>query len=121
MEKTPLPFYIKLSSSLISITLILLLLYLGKGVLIPLFFASIFCIFLIRPCSFLERHGFHHAVAALICMVLAIGFASTVIYFISAQLITFKNDLPALQNNLNNGFNNVQAYLQEHYHIAPKK
>lgn len=121
MQKIPFPYYLKMSSSLITITLMLLLMYVGKNVLVPLFFASIFCIFLIRPCNFLERLGLHHALAAIICMVLAIGVASTIIYFISVQLVSFKNDLPALQANLNNGFNNFQHYLQEHYHITPRK
>jgi len=121
MQKILFPYYLKLSSSLITITLMLLLLYAGKNVLIPLFFASIFCIFLIRPCNFLERLGLHHALAAIVCMVLAIGVASTIIYFISMQLVSFKNDLPALQTNLNNGFSNFQYYLQQHYHITPGK
>ncbi|HEY0299068.1 MAG TPA: AI-2E family transporter [Arachidicoccus sp.] len=121
MEKTSFPFYLKLSSSLITITLLLLLMYLGKSILMPLFFASIFCIFLIQPCNFLERLGLHHALAAIICMVLAIAVATMVIYLISSQLISFKNDLPALQANLNAGFNHFQQYLQEHYHIAPHR
>lgn len=121
MQKTSLPFYLKMSASLIIVTLILLLLYLGKNVLIPLFFAAIFCIFLIRPCNYLESKGVHHAIAAIICMVLAIGIASTIIYFISIQLVAFKNDLPALQSNLNKGFNNFQHYLQQHFHVTSRK
>ncbi|WP_197492223.1 AI-2E family transporter [Arachidicoccus ginsenosidimutans] len=121
MDNNSNPFYLKLSSSLITITLLLVLLYVGRSVLTPLFFAAIFCIFLIAPCNFLERHGVHHAIAAIICMLLAIVITATIIYFISAQIISFKEDLPALTKNLNKASDNVQLYMQEHFHVTPGK
>ncbi len=121
MENNSKPYYLKLSSTLITITLLLLLLYVGRNVLIPLFFASIFCIFLIKPCNYLERKGVHHAIAAIICMLLSIIVMGTIIYFISTQIVAFKNDLPTLSNNLNKASDNLQTYVQQHFHISYSK
>lgn len=121
MENNLKPFYLKLSSTLISITLILLLLYVGKAVLVPLFFAIIFCIFLIKPCDFLENKGVPHSLSAIICMIISILFMAWLFYFISEQLISFKEDLPAIGDNLNKAIDNSQLYIQRHFHISSSK
>lgn len=118
MENKTVPFYQKASNVLLMVTLILLLLYVGKGILVPLFIAAIICIFLIGPCNYLEKKGIHHAIAAIICMVAAIFLISAIFYFISEQLIDFKEDLPVLGANFNTAITHLQTYIQTHFHIS---
>lgn len=118
MEKKSFPFYMKASSVLLMITLILVLLFVGKSILVPLFIAAIICIFLIGPCNYLERKGIHHAIAAIICMLSAIIVISAIFYFISEQLIDFREDLPILGAHLNTALTRMQTYIQEHFHVS---
>ena len=117
MENKSNPFYLKLSSTLITIALLLVLLVAGRNVLVPIFFACIFCIFLIAPCNMLERWGVPRTLAVTICVLLALIVMSAVLYFISDQLISFKSAMPELINNLNKASDKAQNYLHKRYHI----
>lgn len=108
----------KISSVLLMVCLLLWLLFVGKTILVPLFIAAIICIFLIKPCNYLESKGMHHAIAAIICMLAAIILISAIIYFISEQLIDFKQDLPILEQHFNTALGNLQAYIQTHFHVS---
>jgi len=118
MEQKTFPFYMKISSVLLMICLLLWLLVVGKAILVPLFIAAIICIFLIKPCNYLERKGMHHAIAAIVCMLAAIVVIGAIIYLISEQLIDFKEDLPILEQHFNTALGNFQGYLQAHFHIS---
>lgn len=118
MENRPLPFYMKISSVLLMISLLLWLLFVGKTILVPLFIAAIICIFLIKPCTYLESKGMHHAIAAILCMLAAIFVIGAIIYFISEQLIDFKQDLPVLEEHFNTALGNLQGYIQTHFHVS---
>lgn len=118
MENKTFPFYMKISSVLLMLCLLLWLLFVGKSILVPLFIAAIICIFLIKPCNFLESKGMHHAIAAIICMLAAIIIIGGIIYFISEQLIDFKQDLPVLEEHFNTALGNLQAYIQAHFHVS---
>jgi len=118
MEQKTFPFYMKISSVLLMICLLLWLLFIGKSILVPLFIAAILCIFLIKPCNYLERKGMHHAIAAILCMLASIIIMGAIIYFISEQLIDFKEDLPILEQHFTTALGNLQIYLQQHFHIS---
>ena len=118
MENRPLPFYVKISSVLLMICLLLWLLFIGKAILVPLFIAAIICIFMIKPCNYLEKRGMHHAIAAIICMLAGIFIVGAIFYFISEQLIDFKKDLPVLEQHLNTALGKLQDYIQARFHVS---
>src|SRR4051812_2785653 len=111
------PFIVRLSSTLISIGLIILFMYIAKSVLVPLIFASLLCIVLITPCDYMEHHRVPRSVAAIICLVLAITAVFTIFYFISSQLANFRNDLPQLGQQLFNGIHKLQEWIQQKFHL----
>ncbi len=112
------PFIIRLSHSLLSIALILLLMYLGHTILVPLAFASLLCILLMGPCNFLERHKFPKGVAALLSVLAAIIIVGVVFYFISTQIIGFRDDLPKVAHELYVGIQDLQVWVQKKFHIS---
>ncbi len=112
------PFYIKLSHSLISISLILLLLYLGQNIFIPLAFACLFCILLIAPCRSMEKYGIPRGIAALISVILAITAVFIVFYFISSQIISFKNDLPHVGAQLFAAITDLELWVQKKFNVS---
>jgi putative permease len=111
------PFIVRLSHTLLSIGLIILFMYIAKSVLVPLIFASLLCIVLMVPCDYMERHRMPRSVAAIICLVLAITVVFTIFYFISTQIINFRNDLPQLGQQLFNGIHTLQVWIQHKFHL----
>ena len=112
------PFILRLSHSLLSIGLILLLMYLGHTILVPLAFASLLCILLMGPCNFLERHKFPKGLAALFSVLAAIIIVGIVFYFISTQIIGFRDDLPKVAHQLYVGIQDLQVWVQKKFHIS---
>ena len=73
------------ANTLITITLLLLLLYVGQGILKPLAFASLLAILLISPSRFFEKAGFPRGIAALISLLLAFVVFFVIFYLRNAQ------------------------------------
>jgi predicted PurR-regulated permease PerM len=105
------PFIVRLSHTLLSIGLIILFMYIAKSVLVPLIFASLLCIVLMVPCDYMERHRMPRSIAAIICLVLAITVVFTIFYFISSQIINFRDDLPKLGQQLFDGIHKLQLWI----------
>jgi putative permease len=111
------PFIVRLSSTLLSIGLIILFMYIAKSVLVPLIFASLICIVLMTPCDYMEHHRVPRSVAAIICLVAAITVVFTIFYFISSQIVNFRNDLPQLGQQLFDGIHTLQLWIQQKFHL----
>ncbi|TKK66011.1 AI-2E family transporter [Ilyomonas limi] len=111
------PFIVRLSHTLLSIGLIILFMYIAKSVLVPLIFASLLCIVLMVPCDYMERHRMPRSIAAIICLVLAITVVFTIFYFISSQIINFRDDLPKLGQQLFDGIHKLQLWIQQQFHL----
>lgn len=111
------PFIVRLSHTLLSIALIILFMYIAKSILVPLIFASLLCIVLMMPCDYMERHRLPRSIAATICLMLAITVVFTIFYFISSQIVNFRNDLPQLGKQLFDGIHNLQLWIERSFHL----
>ncbi len=118
MPPQPLPFYVKLSHTLISITLLMLLLYLGQHILVPVAFATLLSVLLMGFCNFLERHGMRRGIAAIVAVLLAIFSGLVILYLISSQLTRFENDLPAVGRQLMTALGELQDWAQQKFHLS---
>lgn len=112
------PFYTRLSLSLISIVLILFLLKQAESIFIPMSFAGLLSIMLISPCDFLEKKGVPRGIAALISLLVAVFLVVFVLYFISSQIISFRNDLPALITQFDTVLDNIQLWVKHRFHMT---
>jgi predicted PurR-regulated permease PerM len=121
MPVEPPPFYVKLSHSLISIVLIGLIMYLGQSILVPLAFAGLFAIILMSPCNRLEKLKVPRGIAAMLSVLLFLIIITVILYFISSQLISFKNDLPLLGVQLQEGIADLEVWIQKCFHISSSK
>lgn len=111
------PFIVRLSHTLITISLIILFMYIAKSVLVPLIFAGLLCIVLMTPCDYMERHRMPRSIAAIICVVLAITVVFAVFYLISSQIANFRNELPQLGQQLYSGIHTLQVWIQQKFHL----
>ncbi|HSC36452.1 MAG TPA: AI-2E family transporter, partial [Chitinophagaceae bacterium] len=89
----------------------------GKTVFIPLFFAFLVAMLLYPMCSFLEKHRFPRGVAAILAVLSFILVIGALVWFFSAQVISFSKDLPRLQSRFTILLNDVQDWFSEKYHI----
>jgi predicted PurR-regulated permease PerM len=102
---------------LISTICILLLLYWGKFLFIPLALAFIFAIFLYPLTKFFEERHFTKLMAASAAALLFFLFLCFVLYFFSAQLSQFIRALPEIKAKLDTVTENIQTWMAKTYHI----
>lgn len=111
-----LPFYAKLASVLLAITIIFTILYIGKGVLVPLIMALLFAI-LVRPVSvfFRRKLRFPNALASIITVTLFVVFILGILTFISVQIGNFSDDWETIEKNITIHIANLQNFVQESF------
>lgn len=112
------PAYLRISLNLITITLIATALYLGKGILIPLFFSMLLAILLHPVVSFMVRRKLDRVAAILISIILALCVIGVVVYFLSSQISHFLDDIPALKERLKDLATTVKHWVHNTFNIA---
>jgi predicted PurR-regulated permease PerM len=112
-----LPFYARVALTLFAIALVLLFMWAGKSVLIPLFFAFLIAILLHPLVRFFERIRFPRALASLVALLLFLVLIAGLFYFFSKQLSRLTRDLPAIQHKLSDRIQDVQDWINDKYHI----
>src|SRR5262245_58886728 len=105
------PYIVRLAAVLISITMIVIMLYYLKAVIIPLLFAVIFAVMLLPFCIRLEKWGFPRGLAAFIAVMataVVLGFLG---YILSAQISIFTEQVPVLSQKLNLMINDLRDFV----------
>ena len=108
----------RLASNLVIVLVVLILLYFGQEVLVPIVFSCLFALLLIQPCNFFERQGFPRLSAALITVLLGLLVFVMVSYFISSQIISFKNDLPLIAQRLAMYISHLKEWVVSRFHVS---
>ncbi|TLU98252.1 AI-2E family transporter [Dyadobacter luticola] len=112
------PFYQKLSQSLLAIGLIMLAIYLGQDIIVPLAMAGLIAV-LLRPVeSWLERIGVPKIVAISLAVLLAVVIVSAVTVVLSMQLADFSDEWPRLKRNLNEVYRDVRRWIRREYSVS---
>lgn len=119
--KSDYPGYIKLSFILISLALIITALYLGRGILLPLFFSGLLAMLLHPMVNFLHRKKLDRVVSILFCIVLSLFVIGIVLYFLSAQIGHFLDDIPALKQRLKEVEFSVKQWVQANFNIGMRE
>ncbi|MFA7446186.1 MAG: AI-2E family transporter, partial [Flavobacteriaceae bacterium] len=111
-----LPFYVRLASVLLALTLILLILYIGKGVLVPVLVALLFAI-LVRPIAlfFKRKLRFPSIVASIVTVFLFVVLILGVLTFISVQIGNFSEDWETIEQNITIHLANLQNFVQDSF------
>lgn len=120
MEATKRPFYIKLSLNLITIALLITAAYLGKNVILPIMFAILLATLLLPIYKFLQRKKFPKPLAILLPLVLTLVLIVSVVFLLSKQVIHFFDDLPTLNERVDELKEKVQHWVDDTAHIKVK-
>jgi predicted PurR-regulated permease PerM len=114
----PTPYYQRLFYNLVSLSLIMALLYMGQGILVPLFFSILMASVLLPAVSYLERKGVYRFIAILLMLVASFIFIVAVSYFLTDQMVNFFDDLPLIQRRLNNLEYTIHVWVRSTFSIT---
>jgi predicted PurR-regulated permease PerM len=115
------PFLLKLSFTLIAFCLIGGIIYIGQDIVVPLAFAILLSVLLLPANQFLEKKKFPRVLAILISLTIAIILITALVYFISTQVASFADDIPAIKKQLQLHFNTSQKWVYQQFHITRKE
>ena len=109
----------RLSYQLLMILLIGIFIYLGHGVLVPIYFSILLAILLLPITSLLRRWYIPGTLANFIAVILALALIASVVYFLSSQMAGFFNDIPSIREHLATHITTLQNWVFQKLHISP--
>lgn len=112
------PPFLRISLTLLTIALILTGLYLGRGILIPFFFACLLATVLNPAVNFLNRRKVDRVVSIILCLVSALGIIFGILYFLSTQVGAFLEDIPILKQRFAEVVVQVKVWVRENFNIG---
>ncbi len=120
MTEHQLPWYARASYVLLGISLVIIILYVGKDIFVPLAFAALFSALLFPLSDFLERHK----IPRLLSIFIAVAIASTVFAFlttvIAMQIGQFSDELPRLKKESMEYIDRLQTFIKDTWGITYK-
>lgn len=120
--KINLPFYVKLSLVLISLTAIIFFISIAQGIIIPLVMAILFAILLNPTVNFFKKRlRFPHVIASMAAVLLFVILIIGIFTFISFQISDIANDFDKIQENIQIHFRNMQHYVKQHFNISNRE
>ncbi len=111
------PLYVKITMALISVAIVLYGLDLASGLLVPLSFSFLFAILLHPLCSRLERWRVPRVLAIFICLIIIIAVLVGILFFITAQMMNFGEDLPGLQQKFDQLLGEMQVFVTNNFGV----
>jgi predicted PurR-regulated permease PerM len=116
-----LPLYLKLAQIIMGLLAFFFILYVGKVVLVPLIFATIFAILLNPVVNYLCRKNFNRIFAISAALIIAIFVVAALVFFLVSQIRMFGSSLPQFQEGFNEFFNDILQWVTRTFGIGPKK
>src|SRR5450432_2163363 len=112
------PFYARLALTLFAIALILLFMWIGKSILVPLFFSFLVAILLHPVVLFFEKRHLPRALASIIPVLIFMVLVLGLFYFFSHQVVRLSRDLPSLQAKVLQKWQDIQDWISDKYHVT---
>ncbi|RXK50968.1 AI-2E family transporter [Aquirufa rosea] len=114
-------YIIRLAAALISITLLVLGLYLLQDLLILLAAALVLALLLHPLASWLEKKGFPRSLSIAICLILTVAVISGILAILTVQMVEFASDWPIFIKKAESYISSLQSFLSRNLNISRKK
>jgi len=98
--------------------LIILLLYFGQTLFVPMFYGLFIAIVLYPICRWLEKHGFSKTMAISTGLFIVFLLFAVLLWLLALQFNAFLNDLPELKRKLQPALANLQKWLENNGNIS---
>ena len=102
----------------VTVVLLLLILYLGQTLFIPLFYGLFIAIVLYPVCRWLEQKGFSRSLAITIGLLAVFCLFGLLLWLLVLQVQALRHDWPALQEKLIPLLSGVQEWLRQQVGIS---
>ncbi|WP_379964771.1 AI-2E family transporter [Epilithonimonas sp. UC225_85] len=115
------PFYLKLSSILISIVILGFLAIVGEQILIPMVLGLLIAILLMPLSRFMEKRlRLPRSVSSILASLLALAIIGGVIYVLSLQVAKLANDWPQFQKQFVDLIDDLQGWISRTFGVRRK-
>jgi predicted PurR-regulated permease PerM len=113
------PFYVRLTFSLVSLIAITYIFYIGKTVIIPILLAFLFAVLLLPMAHFFNtKLRFPHALAVSITVILFVSLIIGILAFISYQISDIASDFADIRKNVTLFITDIQRYIRTNFHVS---
>ncbi len=116
-DRTDLPFFVKLSHISICLLSTFFVLYIGKSIIVPLLYATVFAILLNPAVTYICNKGLNRTLSILVILVIAFALVATLIYLISMQIGTFMDTLPVFKEKFAQVFRQGLGWISETFNV----
>lgn len=105
-------------SWLVSAAIVILLLYFGRTLFVPMFYGLFIAIVLYPICRWLERHGFSKSMAITTGLLIVLLLFAALAWLLMLQFSTFRHDLPELMTKLEPSLVEFQNWLVANFNFS---
>ncbi|WP_446717914.1 AI-2E family transporter [Dyadobacter sp. OTU695] len=118
VETSSPPFYQKFSLTLLAIGIIMVAIYLGQDIIVPLALAGLLAV-LLRPLEqWLMRIGIPKLIAITLALTIAVLIVSAVTVLISMQVADFSDEWPKLKRNIDHVYRDARRWIRREYSVS---
>lgn len=118
MQVKQYPFYLKGTTILFGLVLLTYSLSSLRGILTPIAFAMIIAILLNPLVNRFKQKKIPHIASILLSMLIGICVISSILYFLSSQIIGFSENWPLLKEKFNSLLSELQHWLETDFGLA---
>ncbi len=96
---------------------LVVVLYYGRVVLIPLIFAAILSMLMTPVCRKLDNLGFHRVLSSLTCILILLAVFACTLLIMFAQVNSFRQDIPMIEHKINTMIASLHTWLEQRFNI----
>lgn len=97
------------------------ILYIGRSILVPLIFATIFAILLNPLVNYLSSKQLNRICSIFIALLIAIFLTAALVYFVVSQAAMFSESLPQFKDSFKKLFNDILLWISHTFNISKIK
>jgi predicted PurR-regulated permease PerM len=112
---------VKINHGLLIPILLTVVLYYGKPILMPVFFAVVLAMLMAPVCRYFDKKGWPRALSCTICVVILLCFIVGLIAIVVFQLSEFLSDIDKIRQKMDEMWKNVQNQVTHSLNITPEK
>jgi predicted PurR-regulated permease PerM len=120
-QQTIHPFYQKITYHVILLFLLGWILYLGQGILVPLFLAILLASLLLPVTNLLQRWHVPKVPAIIVSIVVSIALIAGVIFLLSHQIGNFIDDIDKIKQRFTELIAQLQQWIDDTFNVSTKK
>lgn len=114
-----LPLYAKFSLVLLGLVLVIVLLYVGQHIIVPVLLSLLLAILLRPVVIFLTKKGrFPHVIAVLVAVLMFVMLFLAIGIYVAWQVSELADDWNSIKENLNTHYHNLQQWVKQRFNIS---